>query len=217
VSGVCAAPAELDPNHQLPQSGSGSNTDGGTVNPVPDALPFAQPDSGAGPGVSGTCALGPDGWCWSIYSNPSTTAAWVAPPSAAGEHAYLTAEPGNVGTAGVGFSFAADNPPIDLTRFDRIFFTATASTNFMFSVGSNLTVGCATNFSGNGTRTTYTYEFSKCTLWSRDTIEPPFTYARVDRFYWQTIWGVASSLDIEIVPDILFCLGTQCTTNPLSP
>jgi hypothetical protein len=28
---------------------------------------------------------------------------------------------------------------------------------------------------------------------------------------------MTSSLDIEIVPDILFCLGTQCTANPLSP
>ena len=28
---------------------------------------------------------------------------------------------------------------------------------------------------------------------------------------------MASSLDIKIVPDILFCLGTQCTANPLSP
>ncbi|HJX63325.1 MAG TPA: hypothetical protein VJ860_05160 [Polyangia bacterium] len=191
VSGVCAAPAELDSNNQLPQGGLGA--------------------------VAGTCAAGPDGWCWSIYSNPLTTAAWVAPLSDTGAHAYLTAEPGNVGTAGVGFRFAADRPLIDLSRFDRIIFTATASSSFRLPIGENHTVGCWAQFSGSGTRTTYTFEFSKCTLWSTDTRASPFTFARVDELDWQTIWGTASSLDIEIVPDILFCLGTQCTANPQSP
>jgi hypothetical protein len=182
------------------------------------SMAFVTGAAGCG-GGDGNCAAGPDGWCWSIYSNPSTTAAWVAPPSATGAHAFLTAAPAsiNLGDAGVGFSFAADNPPIDLTRFDRILFTATASTNFALAVGTNLSVGCTTNFSGSGTRTAYTYEFSKCSFWSKDTSLPPYTFARVDRLYWQTIWGTASSLDIEIVPDVLFCLGTQCTANPLSP
>jgi hypothetical protein len=163
------------------------------------------------------CSAGPGGYCWSIYANPSTTAAWVTPPSATGVHAYLTSQPGNSGTAGVGFRFAANRPLIDLSRFDRIIFTATASGSFALPIGENHTVGCIAHFSGSGTRTTYTFEFSKCTLWSTDTKASPFTFARVDELDWQTIFGTASSLDIEIVPDILFCLGTQCTANPLSP
>ena len=85
-----------------------------------------------GGGGKGTCVAGPDGWCWWTFTHPSTTAAWVAPPSASSAHAILTAEPAaiNIGNAGVGFSFAASGPAVDLTRFDRIVFTATASTGF---------------------------------------------------------------------------------------
>jgi len=180
VSGVCAAPAELDPNNQLPQSGPGSNTDGGTVNPVPDALPSAQPDAGAGP-IPWTCAAGPDGWCWSIYTHPSTTAGWVAPASASSAHASLTAEPAsiNIGNAGVGFTFAAGRPAINLARFDRIVFTATASMGFEFSVASSDTAGCSMNFSGDGTKQTYTAQFSMCTPYSMDSTQPAFSLASI--------------------------------------
>ncbi|HJX63327.1 MAG TPA: hypothetical protein VJ860_05170 [Polyangia bacterium] len=172
-----------------------------------------------GSGGGGTCVAGPDGWCWWTYTHLSTTAAWVAPPSASSAHASLTAEPAsiNVGNAGVGFTFAADNPLIDLSRFDRIVFTATASTGFEFVVCSSELSGCASNFSGSGTKQTYTFEFSKCTQFWSDTSKPAFSSASVVNLHWDTLWGTASSLDIEIVPDILFCLGAQCTANPLSP
>jgi hypothetical protein len=50
-----------------------------------------------------------------------------------------------------------------------------------------------------------------------DPSKPAFSLASVTNIHWNTLWGRASSLDIEIVPDVLFCLGTQCTANPLSP
>ena len=171
------------------------------------------------PGVGGTCATGPDGWCWWTFVHPSTTATWVTPPSASSVHVSLTAEPAsiNLGNAGIGFTFAADNPLVDLTRFDRIVFTATASMGFEFNVASSGTAGCALNFAGSGTEQTYTLNFSECTRWSSDSTKPAFSLASVWYIHWDTLWGTASSLDIEIVPDILFCLGTQCTANPLSP
>jgi hypothetical protein len=174
---------------------------------------------GAGDAASSGCTGGPDGWCWFTYANPSTTAAWVAPPSATSAHTFLNAGPAsiNLGNAGVGFTFAADNPLIDLSRFDRILFTATASTGFEFVVCSSELSGCASNFSGSGTKQTYTFEFSKCTQFWSDTSKPAFSSASVLNLHWDTLWGMASSLDIEIVPDILFCLGTQCTANPPSP
>ena len=175
--------------------GGGGNGDGAAGNPNP-------------------CVVGVDGWCWSVYEQPSTTAAWVTPPSATSVHAYLTSTT-QPNSAGAYFFSPGD---MDLTRFDRIIFTATASSGFGFGVaGGHSDVGCGTNFSGNGTSTTYTYEFSKCSLWSTNPSEPPFSFARANQFTWQTVWEMASSLDIEIVPDILFCLGTQCTANPLSP
>jgi hypothetical protein len=170
-------------------------------------------------GGGGTCAAGPDGWCWWTFVHPSTTATWVAPSSASSVHVSLTAEPAsiNLGNAGIGFTFAADNPLIDLTRFDRIVFTATASMGFEFNVASSGTAGCLLNFAGSGTEQTYTLNFSECTRWSSDSTKPAFSLASVWYIHWDTLWGTASSLDIEIVPDILFCLGTQCTANPLSP
>ena len=174
---------------------------------------------GAGDAASSGCTGGPDGWCWFTYATPSTTAAWVAPPSDTSAHTFLNAGPAsiNLGNAGVGFTFASDNPLIDLSRFDRIVFTATASTGFEFVVCSSELSGCASNFSGSGTKQTYTFEFSKCTQFWSDTSKPAFSSASVVNLHWDTLWGMASSLDIEIVPDILFCLGTQCTANPLSP
>jgi len=167
----------------------------------------------------GACVTGPDGWCWWTFAHPSTTATWVAPPSASSAHASLTAEPASigVGNAGVGFTFAADNPLVDLTRFDRVVFTATASWEFGFNVTSSDTAGCNGTFSGSGTKQTYTLNFSECMPWTTDASKPGHSFASVQDIHWETLWGAASSLDIEIVPDILFCLGTQCTANPLSP
>jgi hypothetical protein len=170
-------------------------------------------------GGDGNCAAGPDGWCWWTFAHPSTTAGWVAPLSASSAHASLTAEPAsiNLGNAAFGFNFAGDKPLIDLTRFDRIVFTATASTGFGFNVNSSDTAGCGTTFSGSGTKQTYTAEFLQCAPWTTDASKAGHSFASVDDIHWETLWGRASSLDIEIVPDILFCLGTQCTANPLSP
>jgi hypothetical protein len=162
---------------------------------------------------------GPDGWCWWTWAQPSTTAAWVAPLSASSAHAFLTAEPAsiNLGNAGFAFTFAASGPAVDLTRIDRIVFTATASTGFGFGVSSSDTAGCGMNFSGSGTKQTYTAEFLQCAPWTTDASKAGHSFAFVRDIHWETLWGRASSLDIEIVPDILFCLGTQCTANPLSP
>jgi hypothetical protein len=304
VSGVCAAPSELDPNGQLPQKGPSPGADGGVnapdaggqgadlavgtsdagsldsgadlpvgaadargqeasasdlANPATDAPLSTLPDSGSGTGSDtktadsggsltvadagvadrlpttpdssgrgdatsdtaggGTCAAGPDGWCWWTFVHPSTTATWVTPSAASSVHVSLTAEPAsiNLGNAGIGFVFASDRPLIDLTRFDRIVFTATASTGFEFSVSSSDTAGCSMNFSGSGTQQTYTAEFLQCMSYLTDPSKPSFSLASVTNIHWNTLWGRASSLDIEIVPDILFCLGTQCTANPLSP
>jgi hypothetical protein len=172
----------------------------------------------AGTGAD-SCAAGPDGWCWWTFTHPSTTAAWVTPLSASSAHALLTAEPASiaVGNAGVGFTFAAGNPLVDLTRFDRIVFTATASWKFGFNVTSSDTAGCGGTFSGGGTQQTYTLNFSECVPWTTDSSKPGHSFASVQDIHWETFWGTASSLDIEIVPDIFFCLGTQCTANPLSP
>jgi hypothetical protein len=194
---------------------------------TPDSRNAAALDDGAvdtgsgsaGDAASAGCAAGPDGWCWWTFVHPSTTATWVTPPSASGVHVSLTAEPAsiNLGNAGIGFTFAADNPLIDLTRFDRIVFTATASMGFEFNVASSGTTGCSLNFAGSGTEQTYTLNFSECTRWSSDSTQPAFSLASVWYIHWDALWGMSSSLDIEIVPDILFCLGTQCTANPLSP
>ena len=172
-----------------------------------------------GGGSEGNCVVGPDGWCWWTFAHPSTTATWVTPPSTSSAHTSLTAEPAsiNVGNAGVGFSFAASGPSVDLSRFDRVVFTAIASTRFEFAVSSSDTAGCSMNFSSSGTKQTYTAEFSMCSPYNTDSTRPAFSPASVTSIHWDTVWGMASSLDIEIVPDILFCLGTQCTTNPLSP
>jgi hypothetical protein len=165
------------------------------------------------------CAAGPDGWCWWTYAEPSTTATWVTPPSAASAHALLTAETASVDVsdAGVGFSFGPAKRPVDLTSFDRILFTATASFGFQLGISTNDTAGCSMNFTGGGTKQTYTAEFALCRPFLTDPSKPGFSLASVEATNWGTLWGTASSLDIEIVPDILFCLGTQCTANPLSP
>ena len=170
-------------------------------------------------GGDGKCAAGPDGWCWWTFTHPSTTAAWATPPSVSSAHASLTAAPAsiNLGDAGFGFTFAASGPAVDLTRFDRIVFTATASTGFEFCVSSSDTAGCCMNFSGSGTQPAYTAEFLQCMPYWHDPSKPAFSLASVTNIHWNTLWGRASSLDIEIVPDVLFCLGTQCTANPLSP
>ncbi len=229
-----ANPATDAPLSTLPDSGSGTGSDtktadsGGSLTVadagVADRLPTTPDSSGRGDAASdtaggGTCAAGPDGWCWWTFVHPSTTATWATPPSASGVHVSLTAEPAsiNLGNAGIGFTFAADNPLIDLTRFDRIVFTATASMGFEFNVASSGTAGCLLNFAGSGTEQTYTLNFSECTRWSSDSTQPAFSLASIWYIHWDTLWGTASSLDIEIVPDILFCLGTQCTANPLSP
>ena len=73
------------------------------------------------------------------------------------------------------------------------------------------------SFAGSGTKQTYTAEFSQCRPFLIDLSKPGFSLASVETIPWSTLWGITSSLDIEIVPDILFCLGTQCTANPLSP
>jgi hypothetical protein len=146
-------------------------------------------------------------------------AAWVTPPSAASAHALLTAEPAsiNLSNAGVVFSFASTKPVIDLTGFDRILFTATASAGFQFGISTSDSAGCSMSFAGSGTKQTYTAEFSQCRPFLIDLSKPGFSLASVETIPWSTLWGITSSLDIEIVPDILFCLGTQCTANPLSP
>jgi hypothetical protein len=229
-----ANPATDAPLSTLPDSGSGTGSDtktadsGGSLTVadagVADRLPTTPDSSGRGDAASdtaggGTCAAGPDGWCWWTFVHPSTTATWVTPPSASSVHVSLTAEPAsiNLGNAGIGFTFAADTPLIDLTRFDRIVFTATASMGFEFNVASSGTAGCDLNFAGSGTEQTYTLNFSECTRWTTDSTQPAFSLASVWYIHWDTLWGTASSLDIKIVPDILFCLGTQCTANPLSP
>lgn len=182
--------------------------------------------SGGDGASSSVCEHGPNGWCWWMFANPPTSAAWVAPPSASAAHVFLTAPAGseNVGSAGVGFSMATDAqegappPAIDLGGFDRIVFTATANTGFEFAVTYGAykdNCGCSTNFSGSGTRQTYTFEFGRCSRFNADASKPDFTFARADAVHWNTVWGQVSSLDLQIVPDVLFCTGSECTTNPL--
>ena len=182
---------------------------------------------GAGDGASSSvCERGPNGWCWYKWAIPPTSAAWVAPPSASGAHALLTApaESVNVGNAGIGFNMATDvqegapPPVVDLSRFDRIVFTATANTGFQFGPAFGAyqkNCGCKTNYTGPGTRQPSAFDFTRCSRYNGDTSKPDFTFARVDALSWSTLWGKVSSLDIQIVPDVLFCAGSECTTNPL--
>ncbi len=169
-----------------------------------------EPISGA-PQTVATSSAGPNGWCWYTWQNPSSTAAWVVSPSSSTARAYLTTTSTTDG-AGIGFSF----PTSDLTRFDRIVFKATASTNFDFDMSrSDSTAGCKSDFTGSGTEQTYTFNFADCSPWRSDTSKPVFSFSSVTGMTWRTIYGITSQLDIQVVPDILFCKGTQCTDNPL--
>jgi hypothetical protein len=109
VSGVCAAAAELDPNNQLPQSGSGSVADGGT----------------------NACQVGPGGYCWSTYTDPGATATWVTPPimngawwtyvvsAVAGAHTYSIAI-GNPTWVGTGAGHAFNRQSVYLLRVETL-------------------------------------------------------------------------------------------------
>jgi hypothetical protein len=198
ASALCGCgKSNKDPNQ-------GSGPDASTHNPLgADAAP--------------TCLSGPNGWCWWLYAHPSTAAAWVEPPSVKGAHAVLTALPGSIdaGNAGVGFSLDPGGQSIDLTPFDRIVVQATVSSEFEFTLANTSgTAGCNRVFTGNGTRQTFELSFATCTRWSTG---PAFDFAAVADMHWSTPWAKASTVDIEVVPDVLFCRGSDCTTNPLQP
>jgi hypothetical protein len=54
-----------------------------------------------------------------------------------------------------------------------------------------------------------------CSTWLTDSTKPKFSFASVSNLNWMTRYGAASNLDVQIVPDVLFCKGTQCTTDPI--
>lgn len=169
-----------------------------------------KPLTGAAQTVA-TSSAGPNAWCWYTWQNPSTTAAWVVPPSTASVRAYLTTS-STTANSGMGFAL----PVTDLTRFDRILISVTTTGQFEFGVArADSTAGCFSAFTGDGTRQIYTFDFTKCSKWTNPATAAAFSFTTVSNVNLSTRWGITGSLDIEVVPDVLFCLGTQCTNNPL--
>ena len=136
VSGVCAAAAELDPNNQLPQVGSGSAADGGT----------------------NACQVGPGGYCWSTYTDPGATATWVTPPTTSSVH--LSAQSASDGGAAM-IATLGSGTVIDLSQYDQMWFDADIPVGTMFSVGIGKAIApsdsCSWDLTGAGS-TRYTVD-----------------------------------------------------------
>ena len=136
VSGVCAAPAELAPNNQLPQSGPGSAADGGT----------------------NACQVGPGGYCWSTYTDPGATATWVTPPTTSAVH--LFAQSASDGAASMNATLGG-GAVIDLSQYDQMWFDADIPVGTMFSVGIGKAIApsdsCSWDLTGAGS-TRYTVD-----------------------------------------------------------
>jgi hypothetical protein len=179
VSGVCAAPADLDPNGQLPQSGSGSAADGG----------------------ANGCQVGPGGYCWSTYTDPGTdpsaTANWVAPLTAGAVH--LSAQSGSDGLAAMIATLGGGNV-IDLSQYDQMWFDADVpvGTLFIMSIGqrSDNPDGCYWGLTGAGATR---YAIDLRTAGSCDPTACGFDRSQVRSMSWGTGgWGTDFHLDIAL-------------------
>jgi hypothetical protein len=175
VSGVCAAPAELDPNGQLPQSGPGSTADGGT----------------------NACQVGPGGYCWSTYTDPGATATWVTPPTTSAVH--LFAQSASDGLAAM-IATLGGGAVIDLSQYDQMWFDADVpvGTLIIVNIGqrSDTHDGCAWRLTGAGA-TRYTVDL-------RMALSCLPTSCGFDRSYVRSLswatggWGTDFHLDITL-------------------
>ena len=175
VGGVCAAPADLDPNGQLPQSGSGSTADAG----------------------ANACQVGPGGYCWSTYADPGATATWVAPPTTSSVHLFAqAASDGNaamVATLGGG-------AVIDLSQYDQMWFDADVPVGTLFAVTigqrSDNPDGCYWRLNGAGATR---YAIDLRTANSCDPTACGFDRSQVRSMSWGTGgWGTDFHLDITL-------------------
>jgi hypothetical protein len=133
VSGVCAAPAELDPNNQLPQSGPGLTTDGGAD------------------GGSSTCGdLGPGQYYWQTFQTTGkSTAKWVDAVTAS--NAHVTATSASYSNAGMFASLTCPSSVVDLSAYNQVVFAGTISVGQIITVGVNRgQVGCGWSVVGRG-------------------------------------------------------------------
>jgi hypothetical protein len=175
VSGVCAAPAELDPNNQLPQSGSGSAADGG----------------------ANACQVGPGGYCWSTYTDPSATANWVAPPTTNAVH--LFAQCASDGVAAM-VATLSGGEVIDLSQYDQLWFDANVPVGTLLAVaigqGSDLSHSCSWWLTGAGS-TRYTIDLraaKNCILTACG-----FDRSQVRSLFWGPAgWGTDFRVDMTL-------------------
>jgi len=175
VSGVCAAPADLDPNGQLPQSGSGSAADGG----------------------ANGCQVGPGGYCWSTYADPGATATWVAPPTTSSVH--LSAQSASDGWAAMSATLD-DGAVIDLSQYDQMWFEADVPVGTLFAVTigqrSDNPDGCNWWLMGAGA-TRYTIDLRTAQYCSPTACG--FDRSQVRSLFWKTSeWGTDFHLDMTL-------------------
>ncbi|HJX63328.1 MAG TPA: hypothetical protein VJ860_05175 [Polyangia bacterium] len=177
VSGVCAAPVELGPNNQLPQSGSGLGTDAGAD------------------GGSSTCGdLGPGQYYWQITQQTGqSTAKWV--DAVTPSNAHVTASNSPYSSAGVIASLTCPSSVVDLSAYDQIVFTGTIPIGQRISVSvSRGQVGCGWYVLGRGSDS-YVLPLANPNLcW------PLASYfeLQADSIWFGTLWSDPSNVDIQV-------------------
>ena len=104
----------------------------GTVGLACSSANSSRGDAGNGPMTSsGNCDLGPGRYCWSTYSDPGGTVAWVTPPTLTAAHVSGVApSDGEVGMT------AELNPgnSVNLAKYDLLWFNANIPSGTMATV-----------------------------------------------------------------------------------
>ncbi len=196
MSGVCAAAAELDPNNQLPQSGSSLTSDAG----------------------ANACQVGPGGYCWSTYANltwgsPGPSASWVVPPSP--ELVHVAAQSGVDTLAGMVAQIRGGAADVDLGQYDQLWFDADVPQNQDFKVYvAQDTVGtaasCGWNLSGIG-RGRYTVDLKAANFCMPSNCGYDRSNSRF-LFFSTKDWGVSNAIDITLT-----ALGLSAVTSGFGP